>query len=194
MSMRIGFDIDGVIADLDGAVARHASSPDAPSSRVLTIENFWETLDELEPGAVAQLATLASVRRWEIVFLTDRPESAGLSVQTQTQRWLIRHGYPHPSVLTVNRVNRGKLASVLRLDAVIDDRPESCVDVATESAARAILIARSLEPPGLAFARRLEIHVATSMREGLDVLRAWDASSRGVARFVGEVRQLLWRR
>ena len=194
MSMRIGFDIDGVMADLNGAVAKHAASPDVSSSRVLTIENFWETLDELEPGAVAELASLATERRWEIVFLTDRPEAAGLSVQMQTQRWLSRHGFPFPSVLTVNKVNRGKLASVLRLDAVVDDRPENCVDVATESAARAVLLAASPEPSGLAFARRLEIQVVRSLRECFDVLQAWDASNRGVARLVGQVRQLLGRR
>lgn len=191
VSIRIAFDVDGVVADMRGAVARHHASS-ALERRLLAIENFWETLDELEPGAVAQLAALASEQRWDIVFLTDRPQSAGRSVQMQTQRWLHRHGFPFPSVLPISKVNRGQLASVLRLDVVVDDRPENCVDVATESTARAVLFSASPpEPSGLAFARRLDIHVVRSMKECLDVLRAWDASGRGVSRIVGQVRQLL---
>jgi hypothetical protein len=194
VSLRIAFDVDGVVADMNRAVAKRRASPDEAMTlerRLLSIENFWETLDELEPGAVARLAKLASQQRWDIVFLTDRPQSAGLPVQVQTQRWLSRHGFPLPSVLAVSKVNRGKLASVLRLDVVVDDRPENCVDVATESTARAVLMSASPEPSGLAFARRLEIQVVRSMSECLDVLQAWDASSRGVSRIVGQVRQLL---
>src|SRR4051812_15578010 len=36
---------------------------------VETIENFWETLAEIEAGAIARLAAVAAERRWEIIFL-----------------------------------------------------------------------------------------------------------------------------
>src|SRR5581483_6410734 len=52
---------------------------------VESIEDFWETLDEIEPGAIARLASLAADRRWEVVFLTKRPEGAGRTAQLQTQ-------------------------------------------------------------------------------------------------------------
>src|SRR3954465_14239467 len=35
---------------------------------VETIDNFWESLNELEPGVIKRLAALAAERRWEIIF------------------------------------------------------------------------------------------------------------------------------
>src|ERR1700712_938576 len=32
---------------------------------VETVDNFWETLQEIEPGSIARLAELALERRWE---------------------------------------------------------------------------------------------------------------------------------
>src|SRR4051794_25382294 len=32
---------------------------------VTSIENFWESLDEIESGAIARLAEIAAERRWE---------------------------------------------------------------------------------------------------------------------------------
>src|SRR5262245_15256895 len=40
---------------------------------VQAIENFWETLDELEPNVVARLGSIAASRGWEVIFLTKRP-------------------------------------------------------------------------------------------------------------------------
>src|SRR4249920_2326683 len=57
----------------------------------LAKENFWETLDEIEPGALARLSLLARERRWEVIFLTSRPESAGDTAQIQSHRWLTAH-------------------------------------------------------------------------------------------------------
>jgi hypothetical protein len=108
---------------------------------VETIDNFWETLDECEPGVVARLAAIAAERRWEIIFLTKRPETAGATAQAQTQRWLVSKGFPLPSVFVVQR-SRGRIAASLELDVVIDDRPENCLDVVVDSKARAILVWR----------------------------------------------------
>src|SRR5215831_7958985 len=139
MSLRIAFDLDGVLADMDAALVREAeavfgeriaraleaeanspgtdqSTPDEPSDagdpqavppnaaesappvarlrmtqrqertlwrHVATIENFWETLAETEPGIVARLAKVASERRWEIIFLTKRPKTMGATAQMQ---------------------------------------------------------------------------------------------------------------
>src|SRR5574341_2417645 len=115
MSLRIGFDLDGVVADMDSALKRHEqrlfgngpretsepnSSESAPNSlepgeasendeatdpvsvqmkehglspsqrrrlwqKVESIENFWETIDEIEPGAVQAIADHTASRRWE---------------------------------------------------------------------------------------------------------------------------------
>src|SRR5206468_1844985 len=56
--------------------------------RVASIEGFWESLKEIEPGAVVRLGKIAADRGWEVIFLTRRPESAGASAQVQSQRWL----------------------------------------------------------------------------------------------------------
>ena len=45
----------------------------------------------------------------------------------------------------VVHASRGKIAAALQLDVIIDDRPENCLDVAIDSAARAILVWRSDE-------------------------------------------------
>src|SRR5438552_18911189 len=37
---------------------------------VESIENFWQTLKEIEPGVIARLAATVSERQWEIIFLT----------------------------------------------------------------------------------------------------------------------------
>ncbi len=49
------------------------------------------------------------------------------------------HGFHHPSCFVVQR-SRGKIADALQLDAVVDDGPENCLDVAVESTAKVILV------------------------------------------------------
>jgi phosphoglycolate phosphatase-like HAD superfamily hydrolase len=141
---------------------------------VESIENFWETLQEIEPGTVKRLARLADDRRWEIMFLTKRPRSAGATCQLQTQRWLVARGFPLPSVYVVQG-SRGRIAAALALDVVIDDRPENCLDIVVDSKARAILVWRDDEKNLPAAAKRLGIAVVRTVRECLDVLEEIDA-------------------
>jgi hypothetical protein len=136
---------------------------------VETIENFWETLVELEPGAIARLAAIAVERRWEIIFLTKRPQTAGATAQVQSQRWLEAKGFELPSVYVVQG-SRGRIAAALGLDIVIDDRPENCLDVVVDSKARAILVWRDDEKHLPAAARRLGIGVVKSVNECLNIL------------------------
>ncbi|MFB3855536.1 MAG: hypothetical protein ACE148_17190 [Vicinamibacterales bacterium] len=137
--------------------------------------NFWETLDEIEPGAVARLAVLAERLRWEVIFITQRPSTAGDTCQVQTQRWLERHGFARPSVFVI-RGSRGRVAAALDLDVVIDDRPENSLDVIVDSKARSVLIWRGeAASPIVQNARRMGIRVYASMMECLDALAdpAW---------------------
>ena len=237
MSLRIAFDCDGVVADLDSALAeivtrlfgeappvevppvdepaaeQEATAPDAdapaaeapPSDgpteeeiqaaparfRTLTrrqqhdlweavrnTENFWESLQETEPGIVARLATLARGRRWEVIFVTQRPSSAGDTTQIQTQRWLASHGFDRPSVYVI-RSTRGKVADALSLDVVVDDRPDNCLDVKLESRARAILVWNddpARLPPN---ARKLGIEPVTGLGACLDMLAKAPAARPG---------------
>ncbi len=219
MALKIGFDLDGVLADMEGELFRQAETlfgdpmarhlqeraeavadtaaagvvrppPATPMPPLLkmnmtarqqrrlwhhveSIENFWETLVELEPGTIARLAAAASERRWEIIFLTRRPETVGATAQVQSQRWLESCGFKLPSVYVVQG-SRGRIAAALGLDIVVDDRPENCVDVVVDSKARALLIWRDDEqllPPA---AKRLGIGVVKTTGESLDILTQMD--------------------
>lgn len=204
MGFRIGFDMDGVLADMDRALQAHAASlfgesaveaaPPPPtdesseadkptvsglnlSSRqetklwrhVQSIENFWETLEEIESGAVARLAAVAEQGRWEVIFLTKRPATAGHTAQRQSQRWLEAKGFKLPSVYVVQG-SRGRIATALALDIVVDDRAENCLDVVMDSKARSILVWRDDESKLPSAARRLGIGVVPSVNECLDIL------------------------
>jgi len=153
--------------------------------KVKTIENFWGGLSEIEPGIVARIAQAATTRRWEVIFLTTRPSVAGETTQIQSQRWLQAHGFPFPSVFVVQR-SRGKIADALQLDAVVDDRPENCLDVAVESKARAILIWYGDPRNVPAGAKRLGVRVATTISEALSLLEQLDDAQKesGVVRSI----------
>lgn len=133
------------------------------------IENFWSGLQEIEPGTVARFAQVASANRWEVLFLTQRPSGAGETPQVQSQRWLAAQGFALPSVYVMNG-SRGKVADALHLDAVIDDRPDNCLDVVTDSTARAILVWRDRPETVPPAARRMGITVVFSFAEALDLL------------------------
>ena len=145
---------------------------------VLRQRNFWTTLDEMTDGIVARIQQLADERRWEVLFITTRPLAAGATTQVQSQEWLASKGFRHPSVYVV-KGSRGKVATALDLDAVVDDRPENCLDVATESAAKAILVwpgSTDALGPGVA---RHGVVVTASIGEALDELVQMDRVKRG---------------
>jgi hypothetical protein len=143
-------------------------------NHVESIENFWQTLEALEPGVIERLSAIAMERRWEVIFLTKRPETLGSTAQVQTQRWLESKGFALPSVYVVQG-SRGRIAAALGLDIVIDDRPENCLDVVVDSKARAILVWREDESQLPAAARRLGIGVVKSVAECLDILTQVDS-------------------
>jgi hypothetical protein len=197
MPLRVAFDLDGTIADMHpvlrdeaerlfGLPAVENALSRAQHSQlwdhVKGIENFWKNLPEIEPGIVSRIAAIAMERRWEVIFLTTRPIVAGDTVQTQTQRWLQAHGFALPSVFVVQR-SRGRIADALELDAVVDDRPENCLDVALDSKATAILVWPTDDakvPLGL---DRLAVRVVPSIAEALQVLVKIDTPRQpGVAR------------
>jgi hypothetical protein len=144
--------------DTASTVSRPANNPRTLTTRELRtlwshvrkIDNFWTTLDEIESGTVRRLADLAAAHRWHVLFMTRRPQTRGESAQRQSQRWLEERGYPLPAVCVVSH-SRGRLAGLLELHAVIDDRPETCLDVVADSKAVSILVWRGDEPvpPGV---------------------------------------------
>jgi len=134
-----------------------------------TLDNFWQSLREIEPGAVKRLADVAAAHGWEVIFLTKRPASGGATAQVQSQRWLVSKGFERPSVYVVQG-SRGLIAAALELDVVVDDRHENCYDVVVDSAARAILVWRGQAEQFSAAAERLGVEVVRTVGECLDVL------------------------
>ena len=207
MVLRVACDLDGTIADMEGALQREAETlfgrgvcvraPDSaeapdtdgdvdggvkefdtPSGRkmltsrqmrqlwahVAGIENFWASLEEIEAGSVARFCALRTQQGMEVIFLTQRPDTAGEPTQLQTQRWLEAHGFELPSVYVLQG-SRGKAAAALSLDVVLDDRAENCLDVAAESKAQPILVWRNPADAVPQGAARLGIDIVFSMEE-----------------------------
>jgi hypothetical protein len=240
MALRIGFDLDGVLADMESELVRQSevlfgepmtrrlgeravapgaldesaaaaegaaeAAPELASPAVRrnmtprqqrrlwhhveSIENFWEGFQELEPGVIRRLATLAADRRWEIIFLTKRSETAGVTAQVQTQRWLQSKGFPLPSVFVVQG-SRGRIAASLDLDIVVDDRPENCLDVVVDSKARAILVWRAEQHLLPSAAQRLGIGVVGSVADCLEILVQIEAAAREEPGVMTRVMRLL---
>ena len=192
---------DAAVPNVDEDQATAPDQPPAPFGSELTrrqasrlwrhvesIEGFWESLKEIEPGAIARLAAIAEKLRWEVIFLTKRPSSAGATAQVQSQRWLASHGFAFPSVYVVQG-SRGRIAAALGLDVVIDDRPENCVDVLADSKAKAILVWRRENRTIPAAAERLGIVTVRSVGECLDTLTRIDRGER--RGLVDRLRQML---
>lgn len=195
-------DVEREVRTGEGGAARDAAAA-VPRSRALSrpelkqlwahvgqMDNFWRSLEEIEPGAVARLASLATNLRWEVLFLTQRPPSAGEIAQVQSQRWLNAHGFEFPSVFVMNG-SRGHVAKALSLDAVMDDRPENCLDVAADSMATPFLIWRmppSTVPPGIVNTR---IQPVFSMAEALDRLEKATVDRRSRKTLMGRVKSAI---
>jgi len=163
--LRIGFDLDGVVADFRTAfleaaakllgrdAIRKPASPmpdlDAVSAadaklvwKVITeTPNWWLGLAPYEPAQIARLYQLARRFRWEVSFLTSRVPTAGDSVQFQSQSWLEAYGFYMPAVVTVPG-SRGEIANALRLDVIVDDQFLNCLEIVGASQAKAMLLLR----------------------------------------------------
>ncbi len=226
-SLRVAFDLDGVLADFVGAYERIAdelfadwrhsasTSPDSASSedpppgdiggeparrlspgrhtdvwkRLRATADFWLTLDPIDPAAIAQIQEQAAHSGWDVFFVTQRPTTAGSTVQVQTQRWLVEQGFALPSVI-VHTGSRGRLAAALDLDFLVDDTVQHCVDTLSLTDATPILVNAQPDPVTDGNARRLGIEVCTGPRESLELIGR--ASARGKLRsLVGSARTLL---
>ena len=191
MALRIGIDVDGVLADFREAFRKAAQAcglhdvadPEDPKSAqslgqrdvrrvweyVGKTPNWWMTLSAYEPDQIARLYSLTRGAGWEIFFLTNRPASAGDTVQFQTQWWIERHGFYLPAVLTVPG-SRGEIANGLRLDLIVDDLVMNCADVVGASTAKALLLLRSPDNAVHKHAIDRGIGVVATLAEALGVL------------------------
>ena len=141
--MRIGIDMDSVVTDTLSAVQKvnpkwsgeswdggcTPADYNATWEAVGKVENFWSTLDPM-PTCDAMTITLLklAIQYHDVWFVTNRFETPGTSPMKQTKYWLYTNFLIHsPNVLIAK--DKGPAASVLQLDAFLDDRPKNCTDV-----------------------------------------------------------------
>lgn len=191
MALRIGIDIDGVLADfrtafheaavrclrhdVDDSQDLEALTPlSAADVRrvwdyIATAQNWWMEVPAYEPDQIARLYSLTRAAGWEVFFMTKRPPSAGDSVQFQTQWWIERFGFYLPAVMTVPG-SRGDIANGLRLDLILDDQLINCVEVISTAPTKAVLVLRSNDPAARQQASNRGIGVVSTLSEALTVV------------------------
>jgi hypothetical protein len=193
VSLRVGFDIDGVIADFRTAfretaerclrkpVAADTAEGDDERSpltdddirrvwdHIAKTPNWWLDVPAYEPAQIARLYGLMRGSGWEVFFMTKRPPSAGDSVQFQTQWWIERFGFYLPAVMTVPG-SRGEVANGLRLDLIVDDQIINCAEVIGAGPTKAVLMLREPDPPARTLALNRGIGVVSTLSEAITVL------------------------
>ena len=158
--LRLGLDVDGVLADFRSAFHalavselgdKRQSDLEANLSKgdierlwkaVARVSNWWVELPAYESDQIARLYALSRRWRWEVFFMTSRPPSAGDTVQLQTQAWLERHGFYMPAVLTAPALARGEIARALRLDLIVDDHLVNCMEIVGASNSKVLHMSR----------------------------------------------------
>jgi uncharacterized HAD superfamily protein len=151
--MRIGIDLDGVLANFNEAFKElikaqtgivlpplsdtypdtwdyHKAAGVSPEQgdkmwEYIKTSMFWASLHALPetPAILDRLETLA-LNGHHIYFITSR---SGSMAKFWSELWLIRHGYASPTVLI--SYDKGPIAKGLSLNVFVDDRPENCADV-----------------------------------------------------------------
>lgn len=186
----------------DGSTSPHQDAA-APATQRMTarqlsqlwthvsgLKNFWLSLDEIEADSVVQLAGMAAAHRWEVIFLTQRPATAGDTAQVQSQRWLQARGFPLPAVY-VGGASRGTIAAALDLHVVLDDRPENCLDVVASSRARAFLVWRGDRGRVPAATTGLGIDVVPSVVTALEQIQAMSSGTGTRSRLLKRLRHAI---
>ena len=140
---------------------------DAVWKAIQETPDFWLSLAPMDARLVRRLYDASLAHRWEVVFVTRRPPTAGDTVQRQTQRWLALQGLELPSVIVLG-TSRGAAMRALRIDYLVDDSLENCLDTIADASARTILVSAAAERA--AQARKLGVAVAAGPSQALDLL------------------------
>lgn len=151
----VGFDIDGVLGNFSEVFLRYANlmygysrntiSTDWYYGDIMPRERFnliWDEicktpnvyLTEQPLPNCEDLDDLSELLEVEIVFITNRAQTAGLFVEIQTHLWLQTY-FPRPACFVSRQSSvyitsdKGEMARSLQLDYYIDDLPENCYKV-----------------------------------------------------------------
>ena len=152
--LRIGVDIDGVLADFltparqlckelfngrpDDSLIQTGWGFDSLGINKEEERQFWNTLDTI-PNWWAGLSKMPGTsllpklcNNTRVTFITNRKDGTGLPVDVQSALWLATNfGIAYPTVLLSD--DKGPLAKALKLDYFIDDRPKNVEEVRVAS-------------------------------------------------------------
>ena len=155
--LRIGIDVDGVIADFVTAFLEDAETLfKRPMPRATqTTWDFEDSLDItkdevaqvwkhitasqnwflLRPKAIPHVVTFLQdlAIKHELYFVTSRKDTVGYTAKEQTEFFLNGLGIDFPTVLA--NFNKGEIAAALKLHAFIDDYPKNAEIIAAKSSA-----------------------------------------------------------
>lgn len=150
----------GVTKDQDNKLWAHISD---------NTNQFWRNLGEL-PGAVLlrDLSDMVDARKVTVYFITNRPDAGA---HQQSMAWLAAHGFRTPVVLIANdETAKGKLAAGLNLDALIDDKPENCLQVRDRAKHTRVFILDAPYNRTIAFTGITRVFSVREMLEQLQLL------------------------
>ena len=164
--MRVGFDVDGVLANFTWAFSReaHILDPLIPiignsaqetwrfpwSNRFY--DKVWDEVDNtynwwmgLEPLVTQEEINAINflINNHDVFFITNRKRTKGYSAETQTRLWLQSIGIlaDHATVIATNS-SKGLLCSALDLETFIDDKPKNVEDILRDSTTSPCIIDR----------------------------------------------------
>ncbi|MFA5724409.1 MAG: hypothetical protein WC979_09205 [Candidatus Pacearchaeota archaeon] len=158
--MRIGFDVDGVIANFTKVFTGilNGINPKCPIlndySEVLhwyydkflpvtklEIKRAWEIVDK-NPNFWRSIPPIKNIKvvvdfvnhnrhQHDFYFITSRLATGGISATYQTINWLRAMGFRDPQVIETS--TKGNIIEFLGIRYYIDDRTKNCLDVAEKS-------------------------------------------------------------
>jgi hypothetical protein len=189
--MRLIIDLDGVLVDFNTGFAKllHKINPQVKMDymdsvfpacwgwphyygysvederrawqEVTTNGVFWGALFPYET-AYKDLVLLYELqnKKNEIYFVTSRP---GITAKKQTEEWLYGHGFPGATVIICESNRKAQLAAAIQADVMVEDRPETLMDLPLTTKARMIC-----RPYNISYVNYFGGKAFKSVREALD--------------------------
>lgn len=98
-------------------------------AEVAKVPDFWSNLRPLPSFDTETIKLLhVALAMHDVFFVTNRFDTPGDSPLKQSKYWLFANAYIQAPNVLISK-DKGPMASVLQLDAFIDDRPKNCIDV-----------------------------------------------------------------